>query len=57
MKKNLLKNNNTQAFISFVKAGLWKKEARLSCYDPIDFKEVFRIAKEQTVLGLLMEGL
>lgn len=57
MKKNLLKNNNTQAFISFVKAGLWKKEARLSCYDPIDFNEVFRIAKEQTVLGLLMEGI
>ena len=57
MKKKQLKDSNTLAFISLVKAGLWKKEARLSCYAPIDFTQVFRIAKEQTVLGLVMEGI
>ncbi len=57
MKRKFLRSSNSLAFISLVKAGLWKKEARLSCYAPFDFVAVFNMAKEQTVLGLLMEGI
>lgn len=50
-------NNNQQAFIALVKAGLWNKEVRLLQYKAIDFKEVLRIAEQQSVVGLLAAGI
>lgn len=50
-------NNNQQAFFELLRAGLWEKEARLSMFGAIDYKEVYRIAEEQSVLGLIAAGL
>ena len=50
-------NNNEQAFFELLRAGLWEKEARLSMFDTIDFKEVQRLAEEQSVEGLVAAGL
>ena len=40
-----------------VRAGLWEKEVRLSQFDKIDFKEIYRLAEEQSVVGLVAAGL
>lgn len=50
-------NSNQQAFIALVKAGLWEREVRLCPSNMIDFKEVFRIAEEQSVVGLIAAGI
>lgn len=50
-------SNNQQAFLELVRAGLWEKEAQLSPFYPIDFKEIYRLAQEQTVVGLVASGL
>ena len=50
-------DNNQQAFFALMRAGLWEKEARLSLYNDIDFSEVYRIAEEQSVVGLVAAGL
>ena len=50
-------NNTQKAFFELVKAGLWEKEARLSQYDKIDYTEVYRLAEEQSVIGLVAAGI
>ena len=50
-------DNNQQAFLELVRAGLWEKEARLFQYKKIDFQEIFRLAEEQSVTGLITAGL
>lgn len=50
-------DNNTQAFLALVRAGLWEKEVRLLPYEDIKWTEVFRLATEQSVLGLVLAGL
>ncbi len=50
-------NNNTNAFFALLRAGLWEQEVRLSSYEPIDFNEVYRLAEEQSVVGLIAAGL
>lgn len=50
-------NSNQQAFIALVRAGLWNKKVRLFLSDSIDFKEVLRIAEEQSVVGLIVAGI
>lgn len=50
-------NNNQQAFFALVRAGLWEKEVRLLPYGDIRWPEVYRLAIEQSVLGLLLAGL
>ena len=50
-------NNNQEAFVSLVKAGLWEQEVRLSPSDIIDYKEVYQIAEDQSVVGLVAAGL
>lgn len=49
-------NNNQRAFFSLIKAGLWEKETYLAQFEPIDFREVFRLAEEQSVVGLIAAG-
>ena len=49
--------NNQKAFLALVRAGLWEEDAQLSSFGDIDYKEVFRLAKEQTVVGLVAAGL
>ena len=50
-------NNNTQAFLALVRAGLWEKDARLLRYGQVDYQEVMRLAEEQSVIGLVTAGL
>ena len=50
-------NTNTKAFFELVRAGLWGKEVRLSNYENIDFAEVYRLAEEQSVIGMVAAGI
>lgn len=50
-------SNNQQAFFALVKAGLWEREVGLLPFETIDFKEVLRLAEEQSVVGLVAAGL
>jgi len=49
--------NNRKAFLELVRAGLWGKEASLSQFDEVDYKEVMRLAEEQSLVGLITAGL
>ena len=51
-----MKNKNIDAFLDLVKAGLWEKEVRLEQYGKIDFEEIYRLAGEQSVVGLVTAG-
>lgn len=50
-------DNYLQAFYALLKAGLWEKEVRIPPIEEVDFKEVFRLAQEQSVIGLVAAGL
>lgn len=50
-------NNNQQAFLELVRAGLWEKEARLSQFKDIDYSQVLRLAETQAVVGLVAAGI
>ena len=50
-------DNNTKAFLTLVRAGLWEKEARLSPFGKVDYDEVIRLAEEQSVIGLVAAGI
>ena len=50
-------DNNQQAFFALLRAGLWEQDVRLSQFGEIDYKEVYRIAEEQSVVGLIAAGL
>lgn len=50
-------NNNQQAFLELVRAGLWEKEARLSRFKDIDYSQLLRLAEAQAVVGLVAAGI
>lgn len=55
-------NINEQAFFALVKAGLWGKDdanlnANLNLNDKVDWEKVYRLAEEQSVVGLVAAGL
>ncbi len=49
-------NNNHQAFLELIRAGLWEKDACLLPYGDIDFQEIYRLAQEQAIIGLMAAG-
>lgn len=49
--------DNQKAFLFLLKAGLWKHEVQLSHFEKIDFNEIYRIADEQAVVGLVAAGI
>lgn len=49
--------NYQQAFLTLVKAGLWKKEARLCQFNIIDYSSIMKLAEEQAVIGLVTAGI
>ena len=57
MEEILKVNIHQRVFIELLRAGLWEKEARLSYYKDIDFSEVYRIAEEQSVQGIVLQGI
>lgn len=50
-------SNNQKAFLALVRAGLWEKEVQLTSFGQIDFNEVYRLAEEQSVVGLVAAGI
>ena len=50
-------SNNQESFLALVKAGLWETEVRLAPYEKIDFQKVYKLAQEQSVIGLVAAGL
>jgi len=52
-----MNSNNKEVFISLVKTGLWEKEERLSSFEGVEWEEVYRLASEQSVLGLVLAGI
>lgn len=50
-------NIGINPFFELVRAGLWETEVRLKYYEGIDWKQVYKIAEEQSVVGLVAAGL
>lgn len=48
---------NQQEFFELLRAGLWEKEARLFQYEDIDLPVIKRMAEEQSVQGLVLQGI
>ena len=49
-------DKNQQAFFELLRAGLWEKEARLLEFGKIDYEEIYRLAEEQSVVGVIAAG-
>ena len=47
----------SEVFFSLVKAGLWEKPVLLSEFGKPDFREILKLAREQSVTGLVSAGL
>ena len=52
-----LLNNNTQAFLVLARAGLWEQDISLSQLGTLEFNEIYRLAEEQSIVGLIAAGL
>lgn len=50
-------SKNQLAFLALVRAGLWEKEVRLLPFDGFSFSDLYQLAEEQSVVGLLTAGL
>ena len=50
-------NSHQRAFFELVKAGLWDKELQLVADKDINWQKVYRLAQEQSVLGIFLAGL
>ena len=50
-------NSNQQAFFALVRAGLWEQEVRLAQFEKIDYSAIYRLAEEQSIIGLVTAGL
>lgn len=57
MNKKKQNDNITNAFLALVRAGLWEENVQLLEYGDINYKEIYRLAEEQTVVGLVAAGL
>ena len=50
-------DQNIEAFFALIRGGLWEQDVQLSHLECIDFKEILRIAEEQSVVGLVAAGI
>ena len=50
-------NRDIKTFLSFLKAGLWENSVQFSSSDIISFEEIFNLAEEQSVVGVVTAGL
>ena len=50
-------NQNREAFLALVRAGLWEQDVCLLPYGEIDYSEVMRLAEEQSLIGLVAAGI
>ena len=52
-----METKSQQAFLALLRAGLWETKPQLTQFDKIDLKEIYRLAKEQSVVGIVAAGL
>ena len=53
-----MRNNNKDAFFTLLRAGLWSdRNPDIRIDGTTDWEEVYRLATEQSVLGLVLAGL
>lgn len=63
MNENTVRNkvrqqtNTERVFLELLKAGLWEKEVRLHQYGDIDFAGIYKLAEEQSVVGMVAAGI
>lgn len=50
-------NNNISAFFELVRAGLWESNASLQEYGNVDYRVIYKLAEEQSVMGLVTAGM
>lgn len=50
-------DSTIDVFLALVRAGLWERDVRLSEFKQINFSEVYRLAEEQSVVGLVAAGI
>lgn len=50
-------NGSQRAFFELLQAGLWEKDVTISDYDKLDFAEVYQLASEQSIVGLIAAGI
>lgn len=50
-------DKNQQTFFALLRAGLWEQEVQLSRFESIDYASIYKLAEEQSVLGLVAAGL
>ncbi len=48
---------NQNVFFELLRAGLWEKDAWLAQFNSFDYSAVYKIAQEQSVVGLIAAGL
>ena len=53
----MIKDNSQEVFLALVRAGLWEQEVQLLSYGKVDYRDVMRLAEEQSVVGLVTAGL
>ena len=51
------KDNTLEVFFALARAGLWGQEVQLASFKEIDFTKVYKLAEEQSVVGLVAAGL
>ena len=56
-KLSRIQDKSIYAFNALVKAGLWEKEVNLKPFGEVPFSEIYRLAQEQAVVGLVAEGI
>ena len=57
-KMNVVRQKGLRnTFFTLLKAGLWEKSIQLLSSGKIDFEEVFQLAEEQSVVGLISAGI
>ena len=55
-------DNNQQLFFEFLRAGLWADAGSIDSrnhgfVEPVDWEEIYRLAEEQSVIGVVLAGL
>lgn len=53
----MMNSKSTDVFFELLRAGLWDKEVKLSKFGQLGFDEIYRLASEQSVVGLIAVGL
>jgi hypothetical protein len=49
--------NNQEILLALIKTGLWETEGQFSSTEGVDWDEVYRLASEQSVLGVVLAGI